>query len=549
MDRQQMQKYNPNVPIWESWSDDVVSKVHGDLEYYRELYYGNHGELFQRAIDLIKDGEITDNITNGYRKNTKGNVRTPYIVANVSKLIPEIPALFVSRAIGKLSIDQDVQFKTGEAEEWLSEIVEEIAKDSKLTTAHYSNILQQQIDGGIVGVPVKDENGIRIDFKKRELYFPHEDGLGCDLAYKRRLMNKDGEMQDYLHIHRERVEERNLTTEETLYSLSDNALQPVEEEEAKWLLGVDSLTEVYVGRSRPLVCYWANEATFDYPLGLSSLLNQGNKQDEINWTLTRLGIVYERNGKPRLAISKEVMSALQQRAFERYGDEERIDHRDLELVTIDENGRHMEVVQIDITKIGSISWVKDLMKLMFMETKTSEKAVDFYLEGGNSGAQSGVAKFYDLFISIIKAEKIANEYVEFLQELFENCLWLLAQDEGYEDTIIQRPSITINDMLPTTRKERIETEVMAKGGGIRSTERAVRNVNPTDSDASVLAEIERIEEDAASVNSNSGMSVGLNTLSAMLDHRDKPLVQTNEEPTQEGAEAGEEGETNEEGTN
>ena len=549
MDREQMQKYNPNVPIWESWSDDVVSKVHGDLEYYRELYYGNHGELFQRAIDLIKDGEITDNITNGYRKNTKGNVRTPYIVANVSKLIPEIPALFVSRAIGKLSIDQDVQFKTGEAEEWLSEIVEEIAKDSKLTTAHYSNILQQQIDGGIVGVPVKDENGIRIDFKKRELYFPHEDGLGCDLAYKRRLMNKDGEMQDYLHIHRERVEERNLTTEETLYSLSDNALQPVEEEEAKWLLGVDSLTEVYVGRSRPLVCYWANEATFDYPLGLSSLLNQGNKQDEINWTLTRLGIVYERNGKPRLAISKEVMSALQQRAFERYGDEERIDHRDLELVTIDENGRHMEVVQIDITKIGSISWVKDLMKLMFMETKTSEKAVDFYLEGGNSGAQSGVAKFYDLFISIIKAEKIANEYVEFLQELFENCLWLLAQDEGYEDTIIQRPSITINDMLPTTRKERIETEVMAKGGGIRSTERAVRNVNPTDSDASVLAEIERIEEDAASVNSNSGMSVGLNTLSAMLDHRDKPLVQTNEEPTQEGAEAGEEGETNEEGTN
>lgn len=545
MDREEIRMYNPNIPIWETWSDDVVSRVHGDLTYYRELYYGNHGELFQRAKDLIDDGEITDNITHGYTTNTKGNVRTPYIVANVSKLIPEIPALFVSRAIGKMSIDQDVTFNVDGEETQLSTIVEEIVKDSKLTSGHYSNILQHQIDGGIVGIPVKDENGIRIDFKKRELYFPHEDGLGCDLAYKRRLMNQEGEMKDYLHIHRERVEERNLATEEVLYSLSDNALQPIDEEEAKWLLGVDTLTQVYEGRSRPLVCYWANEATFDFPLGVSSLLNQGNKQDEINWTLTRLGIVYERNGKPRLAISKEVMTALQQKAFERYGDEGRIDHRDLELVTIDENGRHLEVVQIDISKIGSISWVKDLMKLMFMETKTSEKAVDFYLDGGASGAQSGVAKFYDLFISIIKAEKIAAEYVEFLQELFENCLWLLAQDEGYEETIIQRPSIAINDMLPTTRKERIETEVMAKSGGIRSTERAVRNVNPTDSDASVMAEIERIEEDAASVNSNSGLPVGLNTLSAMLDNRDKPLVNT----AQEGTEAGTEGGEGEEGSN
>src|SRR5699024_11769690 len=91
------------------------------------------------------------------------------------------------------------------------------------------------------------------------------------------------------------------------------------------------------------------------PLGTSCLKGQDGKQDEVNWTLTRNAITFERNGKPRLAVSKEVMQALMDKAQERYGDENKIDHRDLDVTEMDEHGNAIEVIQIDITKIGDRS--------------------------------------------------------------------------------------------------------------------------------------------------------------------------------------------------
>src|SRR5699024_6061484 len=112
-------------------------------------------------------------------------------------------------------------------------------------------------------------------------------------------------------------------------------------------------------RSRPFIVYWPNQKTFMNPLGVSALDNQANKQDEINWTLTRNALTFERNGKPRIAVTSEIMRALQDKAMDRYGDESKIDHRDLEITEMDENGKALEVIQIDVTKIGDISWVKD----------------------------------------------------------------------------------------------------------------------------------------------------------------------------------------------
>src|SRR5699024_5754201 len=111
---------------------------------------------------------------------------------------------------------------------------------------------------------------------------------------------------------------------------------------------------------------------------------------------------------PRIAVSQDIMAALEQKAEERYGESGRIDHRDLEITTFDEHGKALEIIQIDVTKIGDIQWVKDLMKLMLMETKTSEKVVDFYMDNRSTGSQSGVAKFYDLFTSLVKAEQIQS---------------------------------------------------------------------------------------------------------------------------------------------
>lgn len=516
---------------WEEWNQKVIENVHGNVYFYRDLYEGKHSKLFPRAKNLIEKGEIVETIVEGREKAL--NVQTPYIVANISKLIPEIPAMFVARSIGKInssitSTEEQNEDANDETDEIIEggqgaenaqidnlqqELIDQIEKNSKLTLKHWTNVVQHQIDGGLVGVPWNDERGLRIDFKQRDVYFPHEDELGVDLAYERTI---NGE--DYLHVYRERVEGGDLKTTHFLYALKNDKLTEVEESEAKDILGIDVLENTYEGRSRPFVVYWSNEETFMNPLGSSCLKNQEGKQDEINWTLTRSAIVYERNGKPRIAVSKEIMQALKETAYDRYGDESKIDHRDLEITTFDENGKAMEVIQIDITKIGDLQWVKDLMKLMFIETKTSEKAVDFYLnDGGSNSAQSGVAKFYDLFLSIVKAEQIQGEYIYFLQQLFENCLWLANQEDS--TVIIEEPEITLKSMVPISRKELIEENTIAFSGGTQSLETTVRRNNPHASEEWIQEELARIEEEKQSDDSSS-LLAGRMTLQNFMDNRD-----------------------------
>lgn len=517
---------------WKKWNQSIVKDIHGDVWFYRDLYEGNHSKIFSRARNLIEKGEIIDNIIDGPVKSK--NVQTPYIMANVSKLIPEIPAMLVSRSIGKIQssitsseeqndsaneetgeiIEGGQGINNSEIDNLQDELIKQITKNSNLQFEHWGNIVQQQMDGGIVGVPWNDDRGLRIDFKSRDVYFPHEDGLGCDLAYEREF-----EEEQYLHIYRERVEGDSLVTTHFLYKIGkSDDVEEIEELQAKELLGLDSLTETFQGRSRPFVVYWPNEKTFSNPLGTSCLKNQESKQDEINWTLTRSAITFERNGKPRIAVSAEIMNALRQAAAERYGDENKIDHRDLEITTFDEQGKAMEIIQIDISKIGDIQWIKDLMKMMFIETKTSEKAVDFYMDSGGGAAQSGVAKFYDLFVSIVKAEQIQGEYIYFLQQLFENCLWLANLDDSA--VIIEEPEITLKSMFPISRKELLEENVLALEKGAQSLETTVRRNNPHASEQWIDEELARIEEGKASDDSTS-LLLGRQTLTNFNDNRDE----------------------------
>ncbi|WP_342512805.1 hypothetical protein MKY34_19690 [Sporosarcina sp. FSL K6-1522] len=515
---------------WEKFDEEVIKKTHGEVYFYRDLYEGNHSQIFSRAKRLIEKGEIVDEIIYGTKRAQ--NVQTPYIMANVSKLIPEIPAMLVSRSIGNIttSLERDeeqndhadhadhlIDGPTGCAvnDEILNlqqELIRQIELNSNLTFEHWGNIVQHQVDGGLVGVPWLDERGLRIDFKSRDVYYPHDDGLGVDLAYDREI-----EGDEYLHVYRERVEKGDLVTEHSLYKLNESKrTELVDEESAKELLGIEELETTFVGRGRPFVMYWPNEKTFMNPLGVSCLKNQEGKQDEINWTLTRNALTFERNGKPRIAVSKEIMTALQDKAFERYGDESRIDHRDLEITTFDEQGKALEVIQIDITKIGDIQWVRDLMKMMFIETKTSEKAVDFYMDTGSGAAQSGVAKFYDLFLSLIKAEQMQSEYIYFLKQLLENALWLANQEDSA--VIIEQPEVILKSMIPISRKEIIEENVMAYEKGAQSLETTIRRINPHASEDWILEELARIEEGMLGDDTSSLLS-GRSTLMNLLDNR------------------------------
>jgi hypothetical protein len=534
----------PNDPIeWTKWGEEVIKQYHGPIADYRKLYDGEHTDLFGRAKDLVDKGEIVDNITEGKRQAQ--NVRPPYIIANVAKLIPEIPATLVARSIGKIqssvkSTDEQNESLNDETKDLLdgtddntfngavldaqNELIKQINKNSKLQFEHWGNIVAHQVDGGLVGCVWKDERGIRIEFKQRDVYYRHEDDLGCDLAY-----GFEHEDDKYLHVYRERVEETGLRTSNMLFLISgDSMTEQVEEDKAKEILGMEKLDAFYKGRNREFVQYWANEKTFSNPYGVSALKGQFGKQDEINWTLTRSGLTFERNGKPRIAVSENIMNALKDAALERYGDENKIDHQDLEVTTFDDKGKAMEIIQIDITKIGDVQWVKDLMKLMFIETRTSEKAVDFYMDEGGSPAQSGVAKFYDLFTSITKAGQIQGEYIYFLQQLFESALWLANLDD--KAVIIEEPEITIQDMIPISRKELIEENMLQFGGSkqAQSLETTVRRTNPHASEEWIQEEVTRIEEEKQGDDSTT-IANGRATLANYLDNPDQRGQATDEE--------------------
>ncbi|MER2091053.1 MAG: hypothetical protein ABS920_15040, partial [Sporosarcina sp.] len=131
-------------------------------------------------------------------------------------------------------------------------------------------------------------------------------------------------------------------------------------------------------------------------------------------------------------------------------------------------------------------------------------------------AQSGVAKFYDLFLSLIKAEQIQSEYIYFLKQLVENALWLANQEDPA--VIIEQPEVILKSMIPISRKEIIEENVMAYEKGAQSLETTVRRVNPHASEDWIMEELARIEESISSDDSASLLG-GRSTLMNLLDNR------------------------------
>ncbi|RIN79437.1 hypothetical protein [Mammaliicoccus sciuri] len=511
-----------------SFTQDEITETHGDMFLYRDLYDGRHSKLFDRAKSLIDQGEIIDRIEYGDVKAK--NVQTPYIVVNISKMIVDIPTLFITRSMGKLQtnypineIEDDEEFDTddqhiegtqddtfnSELFDLQQETLDQIETNSNFSKHHGMNIKQWQIDGGIVAVPEVVNGQVKLSFKERNVYYELEDGK----TYQLRYIVKHGD-DKYVHVHEEVEGENELTGSHTVYHMDDNGdLQLVDDEEIIFditKLERDHRNYVLKGRKRTLFVYLPYSPTFMNRYGRSVLMGQEGKQDEVNWTMTRTAQVFERNGKPRISVSKEVMERLIQLSEKRYGVEDKFDHRDLEVTTIDEDGQSLQIHQIDISKIGDITYVKDIIKMMLMETQTSEKAIDFFSSEG-AQAQSGTAKFYDLFLSIMKAEQMRDEYIEFIQQGVENCMWLLNRDNS--DIIIEKPIIVQKDMMPVTSKETSTLNNQSYAAGTQSLEQTVRNNNPDKSEEWIMEEVEKIEAERTSQDSMSllrGNMTGLN---------------------------------------
>src|SRR5699024_12069620 len=130
------------------------------------------------------------------------------------------------------------------------EVIDQIQKNSNLAFEHWGNILQQQEDGGIVGVPWLDERGLRLEFKARDVYYPHEDGMGADLAYEIEI-----DEQEYLHVYREQVFDGDLYTSHMLYKLNEQKkTEEVLDDEAKEDRKSTRLNSSHVSMSYAVFC-------------------------------------------------------------------------------------------------------------------------------------------------------------------------------------------------------------------------------------------------------------------------------------------------------
>lgn len=522
---------------WMKFDKDFIKKKHDDMYFYRDLYDGKHANIFPRAKELISKGEIIDILQYG-EYNAK-NVMTPYLMLNICKIIVDTPSLLISRGIGKVKTNfpnkeqlandtttEEAKMIEGtvdnsynsEVIDLQQEMIDQIFKNSKID--HKMNITQLLVDGGIVAVPSMVNGQLKLMFKERNVYFPHDDGHGYDLVYELPQTEEEKETGiDYVHIYTEREDEDRLLTIHKLYRRNgDSQLEEVED--INFLqdkLGIEQLYQEFPGRKRSFISYLANNATFYNKLGASELKGLAGRQDEVNWTLTRASQTFERNGKPRISVTSETMDTLRRIAADRYGDENKIDHRDLEIQEIGENGQVMQIHQIDVDKIGDMAYLKDIIRGMLAETQTSQAAMEF-VRTETSSPQSGVAKFYDLLISLMKAEQIRNDYVKFLKTLFESALWLANKEN--DNIIIEEPNITVQAMIPVPEKEVTDANIAKYNAKVQSLEETVRQNNPDKTDEWVNEEVERIKFESTSQDSMSVLN-GNNTLNNFLNNRQR----------------------------
>ena len=566
-------KYRVNNFEWQVFGRETIVDIHGDMYYYRDLYEGNHHDLFPRAKNLIKRGEIIDVYADKDGNPSAKNIRTPYIMLNVAKMIVDVPAMFVSRSIGQIktnhsatSIGQqemnndnnntdDAQkqnnndttntiqnnesaqnstqnstqnnadntiYEKADTNDFNAEVqdpqqatIDQILRNSRLN--HYMNITQLQVDGGIIGVPSMRNNQISLQIKERNMYYPHDDELGADLVYEiPQTKEEEANKISYVHVYTERQNGQSVTTLDRLFLRDkNNELQLVTDAqviEDKLHLGETFvngvLQKTFAGRQRLFITYLPNNPTFMNELGNSTLKGLESKQEEVNWTLTRAAQTFERNGKPRISIPKGTMTTLKQLAEDKYGDENQIDHELLEVTEIDEiTGKSMEIHQIDTSKIGDMTYVKEVVRAMLAETQTSENAMEL-VKRDTASAQSGTAKFYDLIVSIIKSERIRNEYVEFLKDIIESALWFANKKDS--TVIIERPNIMLKDMLPQPKQELSVDNIAKFNAGVQSLEETVRANNPDKSEEWVREEIQRIEDEKANTDSMSAINGAMN---------------------------------------
>lgn len=462
------------------------------MEYYRALYDGDHELIFPRAQSLYDSDKLRDSFKMGRRMaryrldQRERSALYHYVVVNLSAVIAELPADLINRSLGNISADT-------ETDEELLTFIESVAKKSKVNRGIWSAVVQHQVDGLVAYRIRRNEKGeVWFEWKPGDMFLPHEDEMGADIAWVEE--RQQGQRKEkYLRVERQRLDMNALMVEQLVFTMKgetvDGHLDIKAYAEMFGLVIPDNLTLKDVNE---LLCgYVPNEETLLKPRGRSALRNADAIQEEINWTITRDSIVFEKHGKPKLAIPRALYESVAQSNSQRYG-QRFVRNADLEVVSYDEKtGAVPLYITWDAQTEQSFDHVKRLIKQMMAVSKTSLQAVGLEDNGGN---KSAIAILYEWIQSVIKAEAIKDKFDSALRDAIRKCI-ILENALGGKQYEVKEPVVEWGDMLPKAESERDEEEAMKYEKGVQSLETTIRNIHPDWSEEAIQAELQKIQDE------------------------------------------------------
>lgn len=461
----------------------------GMMQYYRLLYEGEHAEIFPRAQSVTKERRLVRRRVGvrSWRQVEKVfSADNQYIVANFSSLVAEVPADLLNRSLGNISADVE----EGPELEFVSSVVTASKPNEKVWAA----VTQHQVDGMVAYRVRRDESGaVWFEWILGDKYLPHDDGRGADIAWIEEWGDNDRKDR-FLRVERQRLESDGLAIQQLVFKMEgDNVSDEIEIANYAVDHGIDIPEDTLLTGVDELLCgAITNDDTLLHPRGRSALRNIDVLQEEINWTITRDSIVFEKHGKPKLAIPKGLWDTVANQNHRDYGGRF-VRSSDLEVVSFDEKtGAVPQYITWDAKTAQSFEHVTRLIQYMLAISKTSPQAAG--LEEGKG--DSGVALLYLWIQSVIKAEAIQSKFDAAIKDAIRKCM-LLENALGSGGLKVENPVIEWGDMLPKAESEKNDEERKNYADGVQSLETTVRRMHPDWSEEAIMAEIQKIQDDQA----------------------------------------------------
>ncbi|MBU5214946.1 hypothetical protein [Heyndrickxia oleronia] len=462
------------------------------IQYFRDLYEGNHENIFPRAQSFAE--QTVQSLAKQYRKSRrlyyKRNAEklaqkhavSHYVMVNFASAIAELPADLINRSLGNISADT-------ETDNELLKFVQNVTSISKLDQNIWAAIVQHQVDGGVAYRIRRDGKGTWFEWKPADLYFEHEDGLGADISW---IETRDKDK--YLRVERQRLEDNQLHIQQLVFSMEGETVKKeldVNEYAQLFNLSVPEAAQILEGINELMCGYVPNDETLLNPRGRSGLRNIDVIQEEINWTITRDSVVFEKHGKPKLAIPRGLWDSVANKNNSYYG-ERFVRNADLEVVSYDEkNGAVPMYITWNAQTEQSFKHVERLIDYMMAISKTSPQAAGI---STNGGGRSAIAILYEWIQSVIKAEAIKDKFDRAVKDAIRKCT-ILENHLGGSNYPTAEPVVEWADMLPKADSERDDEEGNKYEKGVQSLETTVRNLHPTWSEKAIMAEVEKIRDE------------------------------------------------------